>query len=80
MNAQIFNNYAFLNENSSLQRWLLHDQQHANAIRDDVLHTKKNCFFRNYLVISGCIIFLICLCYCTLVYQLLASKRKELFN
>lgn len=57
MNAQIFNNYAFLNENSSLQRWLLHDQQYTNAIRDDVLHTKKNRFFRNYLVISGCIIF-----------------------
>lgn len=37
---------AFLNENSGLQRWLLHDQQHTNAItqRQFILHTKKPAF------------------------------------
>ena len=56
MPKYLTDNDAFLNENSGLQRWLLHDQQHTNTITL-ILHSKKNCFFRNHSVISGYIIF-----------------------
>lgn len=79
MPKYLTDNDAFLNENSDLQRQLLHDQQHTNTItqKQFILQTRKNCFFRNYSVTSRCIIFDLSQ-HCTSVYQLLASLRREL--